>query len=194
MKNKEEEIETEKKDLEEIDAKLEKFYKYEILRKIIRPFKNFFHWIVKSIQYSILLWNDYDWDYSFILKLLKYKISRTRKCILKNNHIVNAEKYCKQMEFVETLIDNVLKNVHHNNAYDLHREKWGEIDVDFIPCEKNSKYSTIDFKAEKAITPELKEQERKEFRELVEKAEALTERDWKLIFRVMHKCLRNWWD
>lgn len=39
----------------------------------------------KITEYKHILKEDEDWDWHHILKLLSYKLERTRKCILKNN-------------------------------------------------------------------------------------------------------------
>lgn len=45
---------------------------------------NIFKKIKKIIDYIPILWNDYDWDYSYIDKLLLYKLKRMKKVFDKN--------------------------------------------------------------------------------------------------------------
>ena len=69
--------------------------------KFIRPLRNFCIWVKKSIQYSIFLWHDHDYDYMYLLTLIQYKIGRMRVSMSKNNRIVHANRYCREMLFAE---------------------------------------------------------------------------------------------
>lgn len=55
--------------------------------------RDFFEWLFKSFQYAWFLRQDRDWDYAFILKLLRYKLLRTAKCIGKEDSAGNARVY-----------------------------------------------------------------------------------------------------
>lgn len=46
----------------------------------------------KLSDYKKFLKNDHDWDWAYILRLLKYKLERTRKCIVSNHIIRSAPK------------------------------------------------------------------------------------------------------
>ncbi|MBI3018684.1 MAG: hypothetical protein HYY61_02180 [Deltaproteobacteria bacterium] len=64
----------------------------------------------KISDYKKFLKNDHDWDGAYILRLLKYKLERTRKCIVSNHIIQSAPKKGRQIKVVEDLLDRVLKD------------------------------------------------------------------------------------
>ncbi|MBI2449672.1 hypothetical protein HYV49_05240 [Candidatus Pacearchaeota archaeon] len=72
----------------------------KFIRRVLR-------WLKKSFQYSLFLWNDYDWDYALILQLLQYKLKRTRECIVKNDIITDSKIIAKQIKYAEFLIERI---------------------------------------------------------------------------------------
>lgn len=173
--------------------------KYIIKNKLIyswlSPIKNFIYWIIKSIQYAYFLRGDRDWDYSFILSLLKYKLSRTRKCIVKNQIIVRADEIGDEIKEVEDIISRLQNDAYCDDEYAKHHEYWGRTkiytdDYNKIPGWKILKgFSTDKAKNEK------REKEEQEARDLIrKKAEALAEQDWDMLFEIMRIKMRGWWD
>ena len=61
----------------------------------------------KLKEYQEILKNDEDWDWAYILRLLKYKLERTRKCISANAIIRDAPKVARQIRQVEVLLGRV---------------------------------------------------------------------------------------
>lgn len=69
----------------------------------------FFRRIKKLYQWNKILWNEFDWDWVYIIELLCYKLERTRKCILSNNVIEDAQQVHDQILEVETLLREALQ-------------------------------------------------------------------------------------
>jgi len=163
--------------------------------KLTSPFTEFFHWAVKSAQYAKLLWNDYDWDYAYIFNLLQYKLKRTRKRIVANNLILRSEEVAAQIKHAEDLIEKWREDEFCKDLYDAHDEKWGEM-VDLSkPVEHNgSRYHIWDMSREKATTPELKDQEKKEWMAIHQKADEAKEKNLDELFAHMRKYIQGWWD
>jgi len=162
---------------------------------LTHPFTRTFHWFVKSIQYSRLLWNDFDWDYSYILILLQYKLKRTRKRILDNNIILRAEEIAAQIKHAEDLIQKWYDDDFCKDLYEAHDKKWGKM-VDLSePIEHNGiKMYTWNMSRENATTPELQEQEKKEFMAIHQKAEEAKEKNFDELFAHIRKYIQGWWD
>ena len=51
----------------------------------------------KAREYARFLRDDFDWDYAFILRLLRYKLERTRRCIVSNEIVVSAPRVDRQI-------------------------------------------------------------------------------------------------
>lgn len=155
--------------------------------EIIRSIKRFFQWIFKSFQYSWFLRNDYDWDYGYILKLLRYKLRRTRETISKNKIITDEEitKISNQIIEVEKRIQRFLDdeyNIQIKSDMNI-QEKYGETKMVFVD-------STVQFLPEWGD----KVQYKKDMRIVYEKWEQARQKDFNEIFDLMKKNLQNWWD
>lgn len=161
---------------------------------VTRPFHNFIHWVIKSYQYSKVLWNDYEFDYSSILRLLQYKISRTRKCIRKNNIILRSEEVCAQMLHAEELIRKIREDDFLAELDDAHEEKWGPIIQMFSEEKTKQGYSTLDIVRAKTNTEALKRQERQEQHEIYELKSKAEKECWDELFTHLRKHMREWWD
>jgi hypothetical protein len=150
---------------------------------------------VKSIQYSWFLRKDFDWDYTFILTLLQFKLRRTRKRILANDIITRAEEIAAQIKHAEDLIQNWLDDNFCEDLYKTHEEKWGDT-VDLSkPFDKDgARYYTWDMSREKATTEELKEQERKEQRVIYDAHEKARQECLDELFNHLRKYIEGWWD
>ena len=64
--------------------------------------------IKKIISYIPLLWNDEDWDFYFLFKLMQFKIDRMEKTIRTNNLFVGVEDVCQEMKDCSEHIDKFL--------------------------------------------------------------------------------------
>lgn len=161
--------------------------------KITHPFTRTWCWVVKSIQYSKLLWNDFDWDYCFILTLLKYKLERTRKRIKENDLIVRAPIIANEILHVEKLIDKFMNDDFCTEEQKAHDKKWGELEIGSKPTD-NSQLVEMVFNRKHVITDEDKEQQEKEYRALMNKREQEKQECWEEIFDSMKKYMQGWWD
>jgi len=159
------------------------------------PVRVLYAWIIKSFQYAWFLRNDYDFDYSSILILLQYKLSRTRKCITKNQIIVRADEIGAQIKHAEDLIEKWRTNDFCRDLYDAHDKKWGKIVDKFEPIEyKGIKMYKWNMTRENATTEELQSQERKESLDIHQKAREAEEKCLDDLFAHMRKYLQEWWD
>lgn len=68
----------------------------------------------KMREYRRFLKDDHDWDWEYIIRLLRYKLSRTRICIQNNNIVMCTPKIVRQITQVEAL----LKRVEDDSYYD----------------------------------------------------------------------------
>lgn len=159
------------------------------------PFTRVFWWMVKSFQYSILLWKDCDWDYFYILILLQYKLKRTRKRILADNIVLHTEEVGAQIKHAEDLIQNWRDNNWCKDLQEMHEEKWGNTVNLFDPINVIGKRTwRWDMPREKATTPELQKQEKKEQRAIYQAMYNAEEECWNEIFDHIKEYGKNWWN
>jgi hypothetical protein len=152
------------------------------------PLHNFFWWVVKSCQYAIVLWDDFDWDWKYILRLLKYKLERTKIRIVENNIIEGTDEIAREIDEVIELIRKIDKNEFAEEMYDAFEKKWGHYDFSCktshgmlaqranVKNEQDAQACSDDFKA-------YSDQYEKERTEC-----------WNKIFEKLRDNMQNWWD
>ena len=140
-------------------------------------------WSIKSIQYSIVLWNDCDYDYSSIFNIIKYKIGRTRKHIHKHNIVLKSEIIVAQMKCVEDLIDKYLEDDFCEKLFEEHDRKWGTIKI----VDKKMTRS-------KVTSESMRTQQSQEFFQIIKQAEKEKEKVRKEIFGFLCAYIEWWWD
>lgn len=151
---------------------------------MIRFLKRKLHWIKKSIEYSVFLWTDNDWDFAYILMLLKYKLKRTRENINKNANHVGYENIVAEINTAEQMIQKILDGDFYMKEYEAHEKKWG-------PRKKDS---MIFGERERIMTSEDKKQEEHEIRIIITEMHRQEEQAWSDLFDYLKEHMRNWWD
>ena len=141
----------------------------------MKSIKRFFQWMLKVIQYAWFLRNDVDYDYSGLLRLMQYKISRMHKCIKKNNIIINADIICSEMARAEELIKAILEDDYYSEESEDFHKRCG-------PVWSNNQ------------TEQEKKSRQKEFAVLSKKIIAAQKKDRKELFKILHDKIWGWWD
>jgi len=146
----------------------------------------------KLREYKKILQKDADWDWIYILRLLKYKLERTRKCILSNDIVVSAPKIAKQIQAVETLLERVEKDQYFDEISKDFHQKYGKLRM-VTKKVKGKPYHAVKCNFTKETETNSKEIH-KEFSKLRRRAEFMQRNDIKKAFALMHKNIWGWWD
>lgn len=187
-----------KKKIEKALIKIEKIYEEHIEDYIYGPkrkLKDAKDFVVYDIPQGITsickwiptLWADRNWDHYFIFTVLKKKLQFTEP-VLRNGFSVEGSKRADEVKLCINLIDRILKDDYHDNAFKNHDKKWGEIDFSF---HKNGRF---DVHRCKVITEKDIELERKESNRLYKHASNMQKQDIEYLFKIMSKHILGWWD
>ncbi|MGK5089925.1 hypothetical protein WDW86_20430 [Bdellovibrionota bacterium FG-2] len=146
----------------------------------------------KLRDYRDFLKHDADWDWQYIIRLLRFKLERTRKCILDNNIIGDAPKVGKEIREVV----NLLKRIEDDRYFEeLHRpffKKYGKPKmISGKPDARSLIPMIIKYPKE---TPRNRKQRIRESLQLSKEEDHLRRQDLKKAFRLMEKNIWNWWD
>lgn len=142
------------------------------------PIRGFFRSVRRVIDYIPVVWNSYDWDHSYLLKLMQYKLKRMRKHHEKHHRHVGVEKTIKQLLVCEQLLDRLAKDQYTDHDYSDHLEKW---------------YPNKDF-FERLNCRKDNPKESKEFRRIMDHGEYMYQQDVDLFCKTFKKYHRHWWD
>ena len=103
--------------LRKLDKKWDSFYcKYfNWYRKLKWKYDDhlrgtFSHRIPQSWAYLKLAWYDHDWDYHYFLKVVKFKLERTEKCIRKHDRHLTTQDSCDQMKLALECLNRFIEN------------------------------------------------------------------------------------
>ena len=136
-----------------------------------------------------LLADDFDWDFSYLLRMIKYKLSRMRKA-LKGGYSADADKVCAQILEVEKALGRIDDDDYSVKRIDVIHKKY---DVKFGTKEENGKclFATLPRKKngtfdEKAYNAEIK----RAFKDAADEMR----KDLSIAFDGMKKNVLSWWD
>lgn len=147
----------------------------------------------KMREYKKILRKDEDWDWAYILRLLQYKLERTRECIVSNGIIVEAPKVARQIREVEILLERVEKNRYYDDVSKDFRKKYGQIRMISGKAKSGAKGVPVHIKYQRE-TPRNAKKIRIESSRLWRQAERMQHRDLKRAFDLMLKNIWGWWD
>lgn len=147
------------------------------MNKIIKGIKNFWKW-------RKIIWNDRDYDYIFIFRILHFKLSNINERWKNEDYFVGQEKQRKNLETCVNLLDRIINNTPYDKILDKHFEKWVYPNI----WETDS-LGLEDFKP-KVIC----EQERKEIKNIFQKQEILYKQDLEYLFKLLRRHISKWWD
>jgi hypothetical protein len=166
----------------------------EIFFAIFKYFpKHLYRFCIKVIQYMPILYKDEDWDYHFLLILIRYKLSRMRKCIKKNNILLHTDKYCNQMKQIEDLIELILEDDFTKEEDRTHELKWGKLQIESIPI-PGQLASECRFLHLNVRTKKDEEEERKEHRKIMFLEMRRKKAAWNKLWSLLDKHCGNFWD
>lgn len=154
--------------------------------------------IKRFIDYGRVGWNSYEWDHSYLLKLLRFKLSRM-KYALENGHSEYDKQTIQSLRVCLRLLDRLIKD-EYNYWIDKNYAKWGHPDFDFVETNEHpfsdefgSLYSMVDRRHDNMTEEEILK-ERDDFMLAMKKDDSHRERDARLLFSIMSKYYTYWWD
>jgi len=166
------------------------YWKLDRLRTTIRNIPN----NIKMIcQWIPVLWNNWDWDYNFLLDIMKFKLQRMSNHMIKHNIILDAEKISNQMNECISCIERIQKGEYTVVEDEEHEKKWGKILYELIPCDHKD-CKQLDIYSALAREQRKEEEERQESADIRALAEKRLEADYDLLFDTIRKNFRSWWD
>lgn len=147
----------------------------------------------KVNDYRKFLKTDEDWDWAYILRLLQYKLERSRKCILSNEIVENAPQIAAQIREVEILLERVIENNYYEEISTDFHKKYGELEMIEDRANAAQHSVPVHFRFERE-TEEHSAEIRSEHYRLLELADQQQRDDLKKAFDLMTENIWGWWD
>ena len=143
-------------------------------------------------EYTPILKEDQDYSYHFVLKMLRYKLERTRKHIIDHDIIVDAKLVGKEIQEVIKLLERVEKDKYFQELMKPINKKYGKPKMVFGKADKKGT-SSLTFKY-KNDTPAKEKVRNKASRKAFEDADKARQGDLEKAFALMAKNIWKWWD
>lgn len=137
--------------------------------------------IVRLCAWFPVLWEDEDFDFHYLLRIMKFKIGRMRQHIQDHNHHVNADKDCHRMRIAELLLGRILESNYGVDEYLEFEKKWGRPTLgEGHPHANVHNINRLEFEYE--------------LHRMIKRGEQQEEADWEYLWRHLKKYMRRWWD
>jgi len=143
-----------------------------------------------------VLADDIDGDYDGLIRLIRHKISRMRKCIVGNDIVADAEEIGRQMQEVEDALGRLDDDEYFFKPLTALHKKYG-VKYAWIRGDKGKngdRFSTLGLVPIKKGTKFDERKYRAEFRKLADRADKERQRDLDIAFDGIKKNIEGWWD
>ena len=170
-------------------------------RNITYPFRDFFRRVHNVYRWLPTLWNDRDYDDSYITEILIKKLEFTRDFYLSDKaYSAEAEKVADQIkEAIDRLhMTRDSWEFYENLAMEELEEKWGKTTFEFVPFQHTEDGDVLTYemksKTEKVDGDEEEELYRKDFQKALDTARKQYTKDKKEAYEFIAKNIDGWWD
>lgn len=166
----------------------------KILNDVAYRFKRLFRFTKKLYLYGKLLWDDFEFDYIYLLKIMQLKMRLMSEHMSDRGNTVSSPQKAKELKLCVDLIDRIIYCDYGKIERDKLDEKYGKSIWKETKIEGTDFYK-LDIYREKAPkgTPAY-EQAEKEERKVFENAERQKRQDLDYLFDTMKKRIEGWWD
>lgn len=163
-----------------------------IMKNLFRTIKT----LVRNIRkYWRVLLSDKDWDYEFLLELLKTKLDSMSDSFRHSGVTISSERSAREMKICSLLIDRILNKDYSEYYNKVAEERYGELEIECHPTERKG-FTRVEIfrpKLRSASPAEVKKARKQDERAYL-KAEAQKKADLTYLCKIINKKLFNWWD
>jgi hypothetical protein len=139
-----------------------------------------------------VIWQDRNWDHSYIYKILRHKLALTEECIRTNDRHMDAQIEAQKIRICLDMLDRIIKDEYLEACSVEHKKKWGEADYNFVPVESGCSRMNVTYS--NANTKEENELARKEFGKAAIDSLLLKEKEIRTLFKLIGNNIEGWWD
>lgn len=168
--------------------------------RIRYPLHGFCESLKSVVKWFLVVWKDRDWDYGFIMSTLQFKLENTAKYIADHKRYVGYDRDVEKMRTCSRLIDKTRDERYGCEYQDYYKE-----DGKFVPIEGSKSYRYESEVIEDNLaeyfakypndyrrTP--KEPDDSNIRVALRMGQLREVRATHLLFLMMERNIRNWWD
>ena len=98
---------------------------------MIRSIKRFFFNIKRIIEWIPILYNNFDWDYYYLLKIISFKLKLMEKHFREDGVTMSAEKHANEMKSMIEICDRLIEDNYTEIPYEIAESKHDKDIEDF---------------------------------------------------------------
>jgi hypothetical protein len=157
---------------------------YQMREALMKSIIRFYNRIKKLWGWNKLLWKDYDWDYSYLLRIMRYKLELMEPSI-RNGYAISADKTADEIKKTIELLDLLIEDDFLENT-----KKLDDIYGNYSFIKLDNGNTSLE---RSGVTPENEEEYKAQWKEanrLDDLAKKKVQNDF---FRQLKK-YEKWWD
>ena len=153
------------------------------------------YWQIKNIiKWLPVIWKQYDFDYHYSIDVFKFQLQKQAEFLESDKHnTLSAPQNAQRIRTVIKLMDRVYDDYYGCEYQDILAKKYGEnvLNFNFEDCEDKPGYSTMSYEFEKWDNAE---EIRKEHDKLFKECQERQEKAHRILWALIEKDIRRWWD
>lgn len=154
-------------------------------------------WQIKNlIKWIPIIWNQFDFDYNYSLDVFKFQLEKQARFLDSKKSRTQSSSYkSKRIKTVIKLMDKVYNEEYAMEYQKILKEKYGKdvLDVEFVKSKSSSiskLYEMVPKYKSRSDSKKIEKEKDNLFKKGLEKQEKAHKILWKLI----EKDIRTWWD
>lgn len=150
--------------------------------------------LIKIIQWLPILWNDYDWDYSYLLTLIDYKLKRMQKALKEGMAIQeHIDAKVKEIQDVRDIIKQIEEDNFIEKEEKAHEKEFGKLKTKTIQNLNNKNLIEVKFYYAQISKKNNKIAIKKSVG-ISRLNEIRCQKAYYKMFNLMAKNIQGWWD
>lgn len=155
------------------------------INKVKVLYHNVENGIKNLVKWLPVIWKDRDYDDAYLMYILHFKLSEMSKLHRNHSNAIDANKTADELDAAAKLAKRIADNDYTDEAFGDKRCLLDKAVFDFVKT--SSGYSKLEITG-------LTQEEYSEKKRLTKLESEMLERDIHLLFNMMKRDLRKWWD
>ena len=153
----------------------------------MRALRELYRSIVSVIKWFPIIWNDRNWDYSYLLLMLEHKLLNMEQYFRNDGHYVGCEKDANTMKKTRLVIKRLIDDQYEDTSFIEYYEKWSD---PIFSIDENGRLCLT----YAGSNPKQDEQRSSDYRQCTAKMINLQEQDVNYLCDCVRKNLLKWSD
>ncbi len=166
---------------------------YHVCWDLARPFRRVKDFAQKLFIYLPLLWNDRDWDHSYLLRLMEVKLSLMAEHFKEHDMHVGSQKYARQMRVASALCKRIREDDYASLPLKRLEEVYGELQFNSEPTDNPHANRLIVDRLKARVGTDAYDEVTEKERRIFDHARNQLKADKEYLFNLMKNKIDHWW-